>query len=260
MQVDERAGEEELDEFYAAYYGLQPPPAAAQQKPEEQQQHRHHLAAMQQQQPVQEAAWQVAIASDGRFQAPLTVADAAGGSNSSSTTSGAKQQQQEQCGCVMRPVAWGYPRTPLQQLRLAVFGDLAARGFSLTGGSKFGGDFLAYPGDPHLYHAQYVVRVMLPQQALNPSVLQGLARGVHAARKHLLLATLHPAGANGAAADGAAQPGPGGSSEGGGDPLRSAAAALSAAATRAAAAALLRDGGGELRYITVVRDSGWGAE
>ncbi len=38
-----------------------------------------------------------------------------------------------------------------------VFSNLWKRGFYLTDGSKFGADFLAYPGDPVRYHAQSIV-------------------------------------------------------------------------------------------------------
>jgi tRNA-splicing endonuclease subunit Sen34 len=87
-------------------------------------------------------------------------------------------------------VHWSFPRSQQQQLRMAVFADLHSRGYFLTSGSKFGGDFLAYPGDPNLYHAQFVVRVLPLGQVLNPVLFKGLARGVHAARKHLLLASV----------------------------------------------------------------------
>jgi tRNA splicing endonuclease len=87
-------------------------------------------------------------------------------------------------------VQWNFPHSQQQQLRMAVFADLHEKGYFLTSGSKFGGDFLAYPGDPNLYHAQFVVRVLRLEQALNPVLFKGLARGVHAARKHLLLASV----------------------------------------------------------------------
>ena len=67
--------------------------------------------------------------------------------------------------------------------------------FTLTDGAKFGGDYLAYPGDPFVYHAQFVVRVLPPSDdeggssTLRPTLLKAWARGVHGARKHLLLAT-----------------------------------------------------------------------
>ena len=62
--------------------------------------------------------------------------------------------------------------------------------YFITGGSKFGADYLVYPGDPSLYHAQYCVRVVEPSTCFSPALLAGAARGSHAARKHLLLATV----------------------------------------------------------------------
>ena len=42
-------------------------------------------------------------------------------------------------------------------IRSATFKFLWKAGFYLTAGDKFGADFLAYPGDPVLFHASYVV-------------------------------------------------------------------------------------------------------
>lgn len=67
---------------------------------------------------------------------------------------------------------------------------LPLRSFTMTGGSKFGADMLAYPGDPSLYHAQFTVRLVPPGAAVNPMLLKATARGSHAARKHLLIASL----------------------------------------------------------------------
>lgn len=53
---------------------------------------------------------------------------------------------------------------------------------------------LAYPGDPCLYHAQFTVRALEADVPLNPHALKAAARGSHAARKHVLLATLLSAG------------------------------------------------------------------
>ncbi|GFR44275.1 hypothetical protein Agub_g5480, partial [Astrephomene gubernaculifera] len=85
-------------------------------------------------------------------------------------------------------VGWTYPNTEYERLRFAVFCDLHRQGFVMTGGIKFGADMLAYPGDPSLYHAQFTVRPLLPGEALNPMLLKAVARGSHAARKHVLLA------------------------------------------------------------------------
>ncbi|XP_072102250.1 tRNA-splicing endonuclease subunit Sen34 [Mobula birostris] len=51
---------------------------------------------------------------------------------------------------------WPYPGLESHQLRYAVFRDLRARGYYLTAGGKFGGDFLVYPGDPLRFHAHYI--------------------------------------------------------------------------------------------------------
>lgn len=64
----------------------------------------------------------------------------------------------------------------------------------MTGGSKFGADYLVYPGDPTLYHAQFCVRLVEWDAALLPALLACACRGSHQARKHLLLASLLPDG------------------------------------------------------------------
>uniref|UniRef100_A0A915L9V6 tRNA-splicing endonuclease subunit Sen34 n=1 Tax=Romanomermis culicivorax TaxID=13658 RepID=A0A915L9V6_ROMCU len=52
------------------------------------------------------------------------------------------------------------PNDKRSLLKFAVFKDLHDRGYFLTGGFKFGGDFLAYPGDPFVYHASYIVLIV----------------------------------------------------------------------------------------------------
>ena len=60
----------------------------------------------------------------------------------------------------MEPFDWAkaYPKTPAEELRLLTFRELRKRGFYVTSGDKFGADFLAYPGDPLLFHAKFVVQ------------------------------------------------------------------------------------------------------
>jgi hypothetical protein len=41
--------------------------------------------------------------------------------------------------------------------RNRIFEDLHDKGFWLTGALKYGGDFLAYNGDPRHHHAEYIV-------------------------------------------------------------------------------------------------------
>ncbi|CAD7698974.1 unnamed protein product [Ostreobium quekettii] len=87
------------------------------------------------------------------------------------------------------PCSWTYPSSELDKIRCIVFSDLHEKGFYMTGGLKFGGDWLAYPGDPLGYHAQFVVRVVLPDQTIHALMFASSTREAHAARKHLLLAT-----------------------------------------------------------------------
>ena len=66
----------------------------------------------------------------------------------------------------------------------------AACSYRLTGGSKFGADYLVYPGDPSLYHAQFCVRLLPYEQPILPAMLASATRGSHQARKHLLIASV----------------------------------------------------------------------
>ena len=52
---------------------------------------------------------------------------------------------------------WRYPETKQEQVKSLTFKELRRRGFFLTSGDKFGADFLAYPGDPLLFHAKFVI-------------------------------------------------------------------------------------------------------
>ncbi|XP_076766290.1 tRNA splicing endonuclease subunit 34 [Xylocopa sonorina] len=54
-------------------------------------------------------------------------------------------------------VKWEYPSNYKQQLRYKTFKDLWERGYYITNGDKFGGDFLAYPGDPIMFHSQFII-------------------------------------------------------------------------------------------------------
>lgn len=54
------------------------------------------------------------------------------------------------------PAEWSHPESKQEQLRYHVYRDLWNQGFFLSNGSKFGGDFLVYPGDPSRYHSHYI--------------------------------------------------------------------------------------------------------
>ena len=57
-------------------------------------------------------------------------------------------------------VEWNYPQTESEKLHYRVYLDLWEKGYYLTTGAKFGGDLLAYPGDPMRYHSFYIVIII----------------------------------------------------------------------------------------------------
>ncbi|XP_044134003.1 tRNA-splicing endonuclease subunit Sen34 [Bufo gargarizans] len=57
---------------------------------------------------------------------------------------------------------WPYTGQKNHEARYKVFRDLWQKGYHLTNGGKFGGDFLVYPGDPMRFHAHYIA-ICFPQ-------------------------------------------------------------------------------------------------
>uniref|UniRef100_A0A8D0B667 tRNA-splicing endonuclease subunit Sen34 n=1 Tax=Salvator merianae TaxID=96440 RepID=A0A8D0B667_SALMN len=51
---------------------------------------------------------------------------------------------------------WPYAGQREHEIRYCIFRNLWERGYYITSGSKFGGDFLVYPGDPMRFHAHYI--------------------------------------------------------------------------------------------------------
>ncbi|XP_028170199.1 tRNA-splicing endonuclease subunit Sen34 [Ostrinia furnacalis] len=62
-------------------------------------------------------------------------------------------------------------------LRCSVFSDLWRKGHYITSGSKFGCDYLVYPGDPVRFHASYMVRCIHDHQtAFRPANIVAFGR------------------------------------------------------------------------------------
>ncbi|XP_057338079.1 tRNA-splicing endonuclease subunit Sen34 [Microplitis mediator] len=57
----------------------------------------------------------------------------------------------------VKEVPWNYPQSDEEKLRCQVYKDLWSKGYFLTSGEKFGGDYLAYPGDPLMFHSQFII-------------------------------------------------------------------------------------------------------
>jgi len=85
---------------------------------------------------------------------------------------------------------WTFPNTEEELCRFLVFQDLWKKGNYLTAGSKFGGHYLAYPGDPLQYHAQYVVIVKSFKEPLHPLDIVSYGRLGVTVRKTPVLAAV----------------------------------------------------------------------
>ncbi|CAM4689524.1 unnamed protein product [Lepidochelys olivacea] len=89
---------------------------------------------------------------------------------------------------------WPHAGCPAHEARYRVFRELWGRGYYLSGGSKFGGDFLVYPGDPLRFHAHYIA-LCCPQGAPLPlRTLVAAARLGTGVKKTLLLCSPGPSG------------------------------------------------------------------
>ncbi|KAK8728716.1 hypothetical protein OTU49_009109 [Cherax quadricarinatus] len=84
---------------------------------------------------------------------------------------------------------WSFPTNNMEKLRYAVFKDLWEQNYYLTTGVKFGGDFLVYPGDPHLFHATFIVKCVMDVQCVDQCDLVSWSRIGTATKKTLVLAT-----------------------------------------------------------------------
>ena len=139
--------------------------------------------------------WQEALARGGHYDVPNTVEEAR---IAQSLRVGVDvedhlermRQKDAEVAATATPVEWTFPATSDERNRYIVFRDLHRRGFRITAGSKFGSDFLLYPGDPTLYHAQFCVRLMSFTTPLLPAMLASACRGSFQARKHLLVASV----------------------------------------------------------------------
>ena len=81
-----------------------------------------------------------------------------------------------------------YEMTKIERYKSAVFRDLHEKGFTMTSAAKFGGDYLAYPGDPMLFHAYFTVRVLERGEKMTPLSCLSVTRMAHAARKNVVFA------------------------------------------------------------------------
>ncbi|XP_065898297.1 tRNA-splicing endonuclease subunit Sen34-like [Dysidea avara] len=88
---------------------------------------------------------------------------------------------------VDRVVRWSFPQTPQEELHYKVFRDLWTKGYYLTAGLKYGGDYLVYPGDPFLVHSHYVAIVKDSSEVFSTQQLILAGRVTTKVKKNVLL-------------------------------------------------------------------------
>ncbi|XP_047354583.1 tRNA-splicing endonuclease subunit Sen34 isoform X1 [Vespa velutina] len=91
-------------------------------------------------------------------------------------------------------VEWKYPNSVQEKLRYATFKDLWERGYYITNGEKFGGDFLVYPGDPIMFHSQFIIQCKSRNEEIPITELIGQCRIASHVRKTQILATFSEGG------------------------------------------------------------------
>ncbi|XP_034239632.1 tRNA-splicing endonuclease subunit Sen34 [Thrips palmi] len=90
------------------------------------------------------------------------------------------------------PVAWTFPSSHEEKIRYLTFKDLWEKGYFITTGHKFGGDFLVYPGDPVKFHSQFIVVCVPHSQTFSVHQFVTYGRIGSSVRKTFVLASLPP--------------------------------------------------------------------
>ncbi|XP_062606664.1 tRNA-splicing endonuclease subunit Sen34-like [Saccostrea cucullata] len=85
------------------------------------------------------------------------------------------------------PAVWSFPTTERDHLRYHVYRDLWNQGYFLSNGSKFGGDFLVYPGDPSRFHSHYIAICIPHDKRMSALDLVSMGRLGSNVRKTVLM-------------------------------------------------------------------------
>ena len=83
-----------------------------------------------------------------------------------------------------------YPMTEQEKCCCIIYEDIHSRGFYVTSGMKFGGDFLVYLGDPLRHHSQYIILVLERNHTFTAKDMITYGRLAAAVKKTVVLSTL----------------------------------------------------------------------
>lgn len=93
-----------------------------------------------------------------------------------------------------KDVFWNFPETEIEQVRCKVFSDLWQKGYFITNGNKFGGDYLVYPGDPLRFHSHFIVKILPCGERLTGLDLVSVGRLGSTVKKTSVLASVDLSG------------------------------------------------------------------
>ena len=93
-----------------------------------------------------------------------------------------------------KDVIWKFPETDSERARCKVFSDLWEKGYFITNGNKFGGDYLVYPGDPLRFHSHFIVKILPWKERLTGLDLVSVGRLGSTVKKTSVLASVDLSG------------------------------------------------------------------
>ncbi|CAI2175302.1 16768_t:CDS:2 [Funneliformis geosporum] len=82
---------------------------------------------------------------------------------------------------------WVWPNVQKEIQKYKVYSDLWDRGYYITSGIKFGGDYLLYPGDPLRYHSHFIATVLDVDRIISPMDIITFGRLGTAVKKSYIL-------------------------------------------------------------------------
>ncbi|CAG8830683.1 1137_t:CDS:2, partial [Gigaspora rosea] len=82
---------------------------------------------------------------------------------------------------------WTWPSTPKEKYKFNIYCDLWNRGYFITNGIKFGGDYLLYPGDPLRYHSHFIATIIDMNKEISPMDIITFGRMGTAVKKSYML-------------------------------------------------------------------------
>ncbi|KAJ5079895.1 tRNA-splicing endonuclease subunit sen34-related [Anaeramoeba ignava] len=84
----------------------------------------------------------------------------------------------------------GFFKSKEEKMRAIIFRDLWQRGYFISSGLKFGGDYLLYPNDPGKFHASHIVKVVSSENVLTPKYLISSGRLGTSVNKKVIFASV----------------------------------------------------------------------